>query len=176
MLVSGIQQSDSVIHLYVYTCTFLFNILFHYRLLQDNECSSLGYTVGPCWLSTIYMVVCIFWRSFSKVHIWSCYFSPWILYCLSVALRMKFNIFMYQTNSSIVWPLLTSKIHLSQSGVHIHWSMSHRVFHLMAFSWEHLFPSRIALNLPSVVKRSDSSSGRYLSVLQNCGYPSWVFW
>ena len=46
VLVSGIQQSDSVIYIDVD-----FQILFHYRLLQDNEFSSLCYTVGPCWLS-----------------------------------------------------------------------------------------------------------------------------
>ena len=34
-------------------------ILFHYRLLQDTEYSSLCYTVGPCWLSTLYIVVSI---------------------------------------------------------------------------------------------------------------------
>ena len=32
----------------------LFKILFHYRLLQDIEYSSLCYTVGPCWLSILY--------------------------------------------------------------------------------------------------------------------------
>ena len=53
MLVSGVQQSDAVIQ-YI-----LFQILFPYRLLQDNEHSSLYYTVGPCWLSILYVVVCI---------------------------------------------------------------------------------------------------------------------
>ena len=37
----------------------LFQILFHYRLLQDIENSSLSYTVGPCCLSILYTVVCI---------------------------------------------------------------------------------------------------------------------
>ena len=46
MLVSGFQQSDSIIHIYI-----LFQIHFHYRLLQDIEYSSLCYTVGPCYLS-----------------------------------------------------------------------------------------------------------------------------
>ena len=35
-----------------------FNILFHYGLLQDTEYSSLCYTVGPCCLPILYMVVC----------------------------------------------------------------------------------------------------------------------
>ena len=42
VLVSGVQQSDSVIH--------LFQILFAYRLLQNTEYSSLCYIVGPCLL------------------------------------------------------------------------------------------------------------------------------
>ena len=38
MLVSGIQQSDSVIHKYIFICIHvLFHILFHYGLLQDIE-------------------------------------------------------------------------------------------------------------------------------------------
>ena len=51
MLVSSVYQSDSVIHLYI-----LFQILFHYRLLQDIEYSSLCYTVGPCCLPILYIV------------------------------------------------------------------------------------------------------------------------
>ena len=35
----------------IYTYT-LFQILFHYRLLQDTEYSSLCYIVGPSYLST----------------------------------------------------------------------------------------------------------------------------
>ena len=42
VLVSGIQQNDSVIYIY---------ILFHYGLSQDIVYSSLCYTVGPCCLS-----------------------------------------------------------------------------------------------------------------------------
>ena len=43
-----------VIHIYI-----LFQILFHYRLLQNTEYSSLCYTVGPCCLPILYIVVCI---------------------------------------------------------------------------------------------------------------------
>ena len=55
MLVSSVQQSDS----YIYVCVFiyiykhiyiLFRILFHYRLLQNIEYSSLCYKVSPCYL------------------------------------------------------------------------------------------------------------------------------
>ena len=47
VLVSGVQQSDSVI---------LFQILFPFRLLQYTEYSSLCYTVGVCWLSIPYQI------------------------------------------------------------------------------------------------------------------------
>ena len=52
--ISAVQQSDSVIRIYI-----LFKILFHYGLSQDIEYSSLGYTIGPCCLSILYIVVCV---------------------------------------------------------------------------------------------------------------------
>ena len=54
------------IHIYVYKCVYLyilFQSLFHYRLLQDTEYSSLCYTVGPCCLSILYIVVYILRRN-----------------------------------------------------------------------------------------------------------------
>ena len=54
MLVSGVQQSDSVQHIHV---SILFQILFPFRLLQNIEQSSLCYTVGPCWLSILNITV-----------------------------------------------------------------------------------------------------------------------
>ena len=58
MLISGIQQSDSEKKkkkIYIYTHT-LFQIFFHYKLLQDIEYSSLALTVGPYCLSILYIV------------------------------------------------------------------------------------------------------------------------
>ena len=55
VLVSGVQQSDSVIHIHV---SILFQVLFPLRLLQNIELSSLCYTVGPCWLSILGIAVC----------------------------------------------------------------------------------------------------------------------
>ena len=49
MLVSGVQQSDSDTYI-------LFQILSCYSLLQDIEYNSLCYTVGPCWLSILYIL------------------------------------------------------------------------------------------------------------------------
>ena len=49
---------SKVIQLYIYI-HILFHILFHYGLSQDIEYSSLCYTVGPCCLSILYIIVCI---------------------------------------------------------------------------------------------------------------------
>ena len=42
--------------MYIYI---FFHIPFPYRSLQNIEYSSLCCTVGPCWLSILYIVVCI---------------------------------------------------------------------------------------------------------------------
>ena len=34
---------------------YIFQILFHFRLLQDIKCSSVCHTVGPCWLSILFI-------------------------------------------------------------------------------------------------------------------------
>ena len=49
---------SAVIRLYICICI-LFQILFHYGLLQDFEYSFLSHTVEPYWLSILYIVVCI---------------------------------------------------------------------------------------------------------------------
>ena len=54
-LISGIQHSDSVTRVHSFI---LFQILFSYRLSQNVEWSFRCYTVGPCWLSILYIVVC----------------------------------------------------------------------------------------------------------------------
>ena len=46
------------IYIYIYIYIY-FQILFPYRLLQKMEYCFLCYTVGPCWLSILYIVVCI---------------------------------------------------------------------------------------------------------------------
>ena len=47
VLLSSVQQSDSVIHMHI---SILSQIIFPYRLLQNTEKSSLCYTLGPCCL------------------------------------------------------------------------------------------------------------------------------
>ena len=48
MLISAVQQSDSVIHIY---------ILFHYGFSQDIEYGSLWYIVGTCCLYIVCIIV-----------------------------------------------------------------------------------------------------------------------
>ena len=60
----GVQQSDSVIHIYIYLYLSIYiyilsQILVPHRFLQNTEYSSLYYTVGPCFLSILYIVVCV---------------------------------------------------------------------------------------------------------------------
>ena len=58
MLVSGIQQGDSITHKHV---SILFQILFPFSLLQNIEPSSPGCIVGPCGSSTLNnRSVCLF--------------------------------------------------------------------------------------------------------------------
>ena len=56
MLISAVQKSDLVIHIY----TFFFPILFHCGLFHEIRYSSLCYTVGPCCLSILNVLVCIY--------------------------------------------------------------------------------------------------------------------
>ena len=48
VLISALQQTYSVIHIYTYSL--LYRLLFHYGLSQDVEYNSLCYTVGPLLL------------------------------------------------------------------------------------------------------------------------------
>ena len=54
MLISAVQQSGSVLHLYI-----PFHILLHYALSQDTGYSVLRHTVGPSSLSILYVPICI---------------------------------------------------------------------------------------------------------------------
>ena len=61
MLVSGIQQSDSVIY-NIYICIHIqisvcIQILFRYKLVQDVEYSFLCYILSSCCLPFLYMLV-----------------------------------------------------------------------------------------------------------------------
>ena len=56
VLVSGVQQIDSVIHIHL---PFFVRFCSLYRLLQNIEQSSLCYTGGPCSVSILYIVACI---------------------------------------------------------------------------------------------------------------------
>ena len=49
---------SKVIQVYIYTYI-IFEVILHYKLLQDIDYSSLCYTIGPCCFSTLYIVVYI---------------------------------------------------------------------------------------------------------------------
>ena len=60
-LITIVQQSDAVIYIYIYThAHILFHIYFPYSLSQDIEYSSLCYIVRPCYLSILYIPICIY--------------------------------------------------------------------------------------------------------------------
>ena len=43
------------------------HILLHYSLLQDIDYSPLCFTVGPCWLSILYIIVCMHYSHTSNL-------------------------------------------------------------------------------------------------------------
>ena len=45
---------------YTFYISIFFSDSFPYRLLQNIDYSSLFYTVEPCWLSFLYIVVCVY--------------------------------------------------------------------------------------------------------------------
>ena len=49
---NGKEYEKEYIYMYLF-----FQVLFPYRLLQNIEYSSLCYTIGPCWLSILYIFV-----------------------------------------------------------------------------------------------------------------------
>ena len=57
MLLQGVQQRDSVIHIRV---SILFQILSPFRLLHNIEQSSLCYSIGPCWLFILNKAECVY--------------------------------------------------------------------------------------------------------------------
>ena len=57
VIVSGVQQSGSVIHIHVS----IFQILFPFRVLHNIEQSPLCYTVGPCWFSHLFLTFKLKW-------------------------------------------------------------------------------------------------------------------
>ena len=74
-LVSGVQQSDSLIHTHV---SVLFQILFPFSLLQNIVQSSLCSTVGPCWFPILNITVCT--RQSQTPHL-STFLNPKNLRC-----------------------------------------------------------------------------------------------
>ena len=70
VLVSGVQQSGSVIHVHM---SILFQILFPFRWSHNIEQSSLCYTVGPCWLSIFVLFLFIYLFAYLFIYFWLCW-------------------------------------------------------------------------------------------------------
>ena len=79
------QVYSRVIQLYIYI---LFQILFHYRLLQDTEYCSLCYMVGPCHL--FYIQLCVYVNPkllilsptpFPQWQLYVCFLCLWVYFC-----------------------------------------------------------------------------------------------
>ena len=85
------KHSDSVTHI---DTSILFQILFPYELLENIEYSFLFCTVGPCWLSFLYVVGSVYWSQISNLPLshpfpvcflclWACfYFVDKFIYTL----------------------------------------------------------------------------------------------
>ena len=130
MLISAVQQSDSVIH----TGTFFFKILFHYGLLQDIEYSSLCCTAGLCCLSILNIIVCICESetpSPSLLHP-SPRLATTSVFSLSVSLflfwrigsfvsyfrfPMKVRTIWYWSLSDSLSPIISRSVHVDASGI-----------------------------------------------------------
>ena len=59
VLISAVQESDSILHIYMYILYTFSYILSHCTLSQDIEYNYLCCTIGPCCLSILYIIVCI---------------------------------------------------------------------------------------------------------------------
>ena len=100
MLVLGVQQSDSIVHIYIFI---IFQMPFPYRLLQNTEWSSQCYTVDPCWLQ-----LCVYVNPklliFPSPWPWAVFLSePWLIYyssSLSISAQLSL------TWGSLPWPPL----------------------------------------------------------------------
>ena len=71
VLTFPVQQSDSDIHIHACVCVYMkrmcvyiythpFRNLFHFSLYQGIKYSFMCYMVGPCCLSILYIIVCIY--------------------------------------------------------------------------------------------------------------------
>ena len=99
VLMSAVQQSDPVIHIYV---CMLFCILFHYGLSGDIEYGSVCCRVGPC-LFIVYKILCYllienslsspppFTSPLANKSVFSMFVSLSLLYMGSLVLYFRFH-------------------------------------------------------------------------------------
>ena len=96
--------------MYVYNRIYiLFQVLFHYRLLQGIESSSLCSTVGPGCLSLLCIVMCVSDDSKLLIYPSVCYpsanhnFVSYVCFCVLISSLVSF--FSIPHGSDIIWHL-----------------------------------------------------------------------
>ena len=105
LLVAGVQQSDSVIHIHI---SILFQVLFPFRLLQNIEQSSLCYTVGPCWLSILFYFIYLYKLIHLFIYFWLCWVFVSACRLSLVAARGGYSLLRCVV-FSLRWPLLMQR-------------------------------------------------------------------
>ena len=153
LLVSGIQQSESAIHMHISTLFFFFQILFPYRPLRSIEQSSLCYPVGLYYLSVLYLVVCT-----GQSHSPSLSSPPY-----SLATRILFSTFVTILSFLAIYQEFHSQAR------HI-WTLPASVLSVILLlnpkSWQHV-PSELGFFLSMVSDTCLSQSGlRYIFLQQ----------
>ena len=119
-----LQVYSQVVQLCIHT--YLFQILFPYRSLQNTEYSSLWYTVGPCCSSILYIIVCMCWfqtPNLSLPHSFlvtiSLFSVSWLCFCF-VYKFICISFFCITHVSDIICYLsLSGLLHLDNLKVHL---------------------------------------------------------
>ena len=151
MLTSAVQQNDWVIHTYAFFFTFFSIMVYH-----NIEYSSLCYTIGPCCLSVLHVIVClpipdsqaIPLLSTSRHHnsilcLWfcSCCREVHLFHILDSTYKWHYMLFVYLLLIYLMWSFLSTFV-LLQKAFHSFygWVVFHCVFlpHLLypfIFGW-----------------------------------------
>ena len=135
MLVSSVQQSDSVINIQV---SILFQIILSFRLLQNIEWSSQCYTIRLHLLSILYIVVYIC-AVCSVVSGWL-FAAPWTV-AYQVPLSMAFSRQEYRSGLPLPSPLTALEYYLFSSDRAV----------ILTFQISQVMPSWLLLNSLTVI-------------------------
>ena len=106
-----------MIQLYIHIYLF-FQIIFPYRLLKNIEYNYLCYTVGPCWLSVLYIVVGICYSQTPNLSLPTHFVNQpkgdLALDCFQAFLSGRSALFSFKIDCS-TWLLLRGNVHVFTS-------------------------------------------------------------